>query len=123
MWRCSFFTSLYFFTLLYIETKFACLILKEVNQVMKDVDEHDPVPLWRTKSTESSPGSENIVPLLYSIQVNLKVSESIFHFNIYMKNVLLMQGWKMAGRAEKFSRKSVVISQKFVNFCDLRDRS
>eukprot|EP00794_Sanderia_malayensis_P007184 gene7184-7990_t len=46
--------------------------IKEVNQVIRDVDENDPVPLWRTASNVSFPEEENAIPLLYSIQVNLK---------------------------------------------------
>ncbi len=41
--------------------------------MIKDVDENDPIPLWRTASIGSIPHPGNVVPLLYSIQVNLKV--------------------------------------------------
>ena len=38
--------------------------------MISDVDENEPVPLWRNLSNESL---EAAPPLLYSIQVNLKV--------------------------------------------------
>ena len=39
--------------------------------MISDVDENEPVPLWRNLSNESS--EAEAPPLLYSIQVNLKV--------------------------------------------------
>ena len=44
-----------------------------MTEVMHDVDENEPIPFWRGTSKESVTDEENIVPLLYSIQINLKV--------------------------------------------------
>ena len=44
-----------------------------MNQVIHDVDENEPIPFWRGTSNESVTEDENIVPMLYSIQINLKV--------------------------------------------------
>lgn len=40
---------------------------------MLDVDENEPIPFWRSNSKDSLPEDEHAVPLLYSIQINLKV--------------------------------------------------
>ena len=40
---------------------------------MHDVDENEPVPFWRGTSKESLADESIAIPLLYSIQINLKV--------------------------------------------------
>ena len=41
--------------------------------MMNDVDDNEPIPFWRGISKESLANEVDATPLLYSIQINLKV--------------------------------------------------
>ena len=55
---------------------------QEVNEVIKDADESEPVSLWRTSSATSFKDEPTPPPLLYSVQVNLKVIFSTYSLEV-----------------------------------------
>ena len=62
-----------------------------MNQVISDVDDNEPVPIFRSFSKDSFTDGESSVPLLYSIQINLKVLKQLMVY-CFSQNLFLIDG-------------------------------